>query len=62
VPGLDGCFSSGETIDEAKENVKDAIAIDLEDLKEDRKPFPQPNIVDAELIEYKLSKAGNIFP
>ena len=50
VPDLDGCFSSGDTIDEAKENVKDAIALYLEDLKEDGKPIPQPNILDAELI------------
>ncbi len=50
VPDLDGCFSSGDTIDEAKENVKDAIALYLEDLKEEGKPFPQPNILDAELV------------
>jgi len=45
VPDLDGCFSSGDTIDEAKENVKDAIALYLEDLKEDGKPIPQSNIL-----------------
>lgn len=50
VPDLDGCFSSGNTIDEAKENVKDAIALNLEDLKEEGKPIPEPNILDAELV------------
>jgi predicted RNase H-like HicB family nuclease len=34
VPDLDGCFSSGDTMDEAKENVKDAISLYLQDLKE----------------------------
>ena len=50
LPDLDGCFSSGDTIDEAKQNVKDAITLYLEDLKEDGKPIPQPNILDAELV------------
>ena len=50
VPDLDGCFSSGDTIDEAKENVKDAIALYREDLKEEGKPIPQPSLLKAELV------------
>ena len=50
VPDLDGCYSSGDTIDEAKENVKDAIALYLEDLKDEGKPAPQPSLFKAELI------------
>ena len=50
VPDLEGCFSSGDTIAEAKENVKDAIALYLEDLKEEGKPIPEPNILEAELV------------
>lgn len=50
VPDLDGCYSSGDTIDEAKENVKDAIALYLEDLKEEGKPAPLPSLFKAELI------------
>jgi predicted RNase H-like HicB family nuclease len=50
VPDLDGCYSSGDTIDEAKENVKDAIALYLEDLKDEGKPAPQPTLFKAELI------------
>ena len=49
VPELDGCFSSGDTTNEAKENVKDAIALYLEDFKEEGRPIPQPSIFDAEL-------------
>jgi len=50
VPDLDGCFSCGDTIDEAKENIKDAIALYLEDLKEDGKSIPEPTILKAELV------------
>ena len=50
VPDLDGCYSSGDTIDEAKENVKDAISLYLEDLKDEGKPAPQPSLFKAELI------------
>jgi predicted RNase H-like HicB family nuclease len=50
VPDLDGCYSCGDTIDEAKENVKDAIALYLEDLREEGKPIPQPSLLKAELV------------
>ena len=50
VPDLDGCYSSGDNIDEAKENVKDAISLYLEDLKDEGKPAPQPSLFRAELI------------
>lgn len=32
VPSLPGCFSQGETIDEALENIKEAIALHIEDM------------------------------
>ncbi len=50
VPDLDGCFSCGDTIEEAKENIKDAITLYLEDLKEDGKAIPQPTLLRAELV------------
>ena len=34
-PGLPGCFSKGETADEALENIKEAIQACLESLAED---------------------------
>ena len=34
-PGLPGCFSHGETVDEALENIKEAIQACLESLAED---------------------------
>ena len=34
-PELEGCFSFGDTIDEAKKNIRDAIMLYLEDLPEE---------------------------
>lgn len=50
VPDLEGCYSSGNSIEDAKKNVKEAIALYLEDLFEEGKPIPTPNHLKAELI------------
>ena len=42
VAELPGCGTSGETIDEIDENIKDAIETYLEALKALGKPLPQP--------------------
>ncbi len=34
VPSLPGCFSQGETREEALENIKEAIALYIQDLQE----------------------------
>ena len=41
VPALPGCASQGETVDEALENVEDAIKLYLEVLQEDGAPIPK---------------------
>jgi predicted RNase H-like HicB family nuclease len=50
VPDLEGCYSCGDTIEEARENVKEAISLFLEDIREEGKPFPAPSHLKAELI------------
>ncbi|MEC7120381.1 MAG: type II toxin-antitoxin system HicB family antitoxin [Pseudomonadota bacterium] len=40
VPDIAGCFSAGDTLEEALENVKEAIAGHLEILAEDGEPIP----------------------
>ena len=40
-PALQGCYSQGETYEEVLENIKDAIKLHLEDIKE-----------SGEIIEY----------
>ena len=46
VPDLPGCFSAGETFDEAIENVKEAIAFHLESLVDDDEPIPLASSID----------------
>jgi len=41
VPALPGCISEGETREEALNNIKEAIELYIEALKEDGKPIPQ---------------------
>lgn len=51
VPDLDGCYSCGNSVEEAKNNVKEAIALYLEDLKAEGKPIPAPSHLKAELVK-----------
>ncbi|MHB1646974.1 MAG: type II toxin-antitoxin system HicB family antitoxin [bacterium] len=43
-PTLPGCHTYGDTYDEAIENVKDAINLYLESLKEHKEPIPIEDI------------------
>ena len=42
VPDLPGCFSAGDTLEEAIANVREAIALHLLALVEEGKQIPQP--------------------
>ena len=44
VPDLPGCFSTGDTIEEAGRNILEAIRIHLEGMRQDSKPIPGPTI------------------
>jgi antitoxin HicB len=39
-PALPGCYSQGETIGEALENIKEAILLCLEDMQAQNQPIP----------------------
>jgi predicted RNase H-like HicB family nuclease len=41
VPALPGCASQGETVEEALENVREAIKLYLSVLEEDGSPIPK---------------------
>jgi len=41
VAALPGCYSQGETVEEALENVKEAIALYLEALREEGRDIPK---------------------
>jgi predicted RNase H-like HicB family nuclease len=50
VPDLPGCFSKGNTLNEAKANIKEAIKFHLQVMKEEGMPIPAPSH-EAQVIE-----------
>lgn len=42
VPALPGCYSQGDTVEEALSNARDAIALTIEDLRANSEPIPDP--------------------
>ena len=42
VPDLPVCFTVGDTVEETKANIKEAVEIYLDELKEEGKTLPQP--------------------
>ncbi len=54
VPALPGCFTQGETIDEAIEMAKEAISLYVESLEDDGEPVPD----DSKSLEYSLTLAS----
>lgn len=49
-PGLQGCYSQGETVGEALVNIREAIALCLEDLKARGEKIPDPTKVLIESV------------
>ena len=56
VPDLPGCFSAGDTLDEALTNAREAILLHLEGMLDDGKPFPAPTSIDQ--LQKKRSYRG----
>ena len=50
-PGLQGCYSQGETYEEAVANIKDAIRLHVEDRLADGEEIPQPASVSLSTVE-----------
>lgn len=50
-PELQGCFTQGDTYEEAVENIKDAIRLHIEDRIEDNEEVPQPESVSLTSLE-----------
>ena len=44
-PSLPGCYSQGETIEDALANIREAIELCLEDMREHGEPIPDPSNV-----------------
>ncbi len=47
VPDVPGCFSAGETMSEALDNVREALALHFEGFVADGDPLPTPQELDA---------------
>ena len=50
VPDLPGCVSVGDTLEEVKAEIREAIEFHLEGMREDGLPIPQPS-GSAEYVE-----------
>jgi predicted RNase H-like HicB family nuclease len=46
LPDLPGCVTTGDTVEELKRNMQEAIELHLEGLREDGLPIPEPSEVD----------------
>ncbi|MDD5717038.1 MAG: type II toxin-antitoxin system HicB family antitoxin [Sulfuricurvum sp.] len=54
VPDLEGCFSAGDTLDEAIDNAKEAITLYIDGLLDDNEKVPAPSPISkySSLAEY----------
>jgi predicted RNase H-like HicB family nuclease len=43
VPDLPGCTTSGDSADEVRRNIKDAVMTYIDSLREHNEPVPSPN-------------------
>jgi predicted RNase H-like HicB family nuclease len=53
-PQLQGCYSQGETYEEALDNIRDAIELHLEDRKKCREKLPQTKMVSLTTLEVEI--------
>ncbi len=50
-PGLQGCYSQGDTYEEAVANIKDAIRLHIEDRLAEGQEIPEPASVSLSTVE-----------
>jgi predicted RNase H-like HicB family nuclease len=50
-PSLQGCYSQGDTYEEAVENIKDAIRLHIEDRVADGEEISEPKSVSLSTVE-----------
>jgi predicted RNase H-like HicB family nuclease len=49
-PELQGCYSQGETYEEVMENIKDAISLNLEELRAEKQEIPAQNPISLSMV------------
>ena len=52
-PELQGCYSQGDTYEEALENIKDAIKLHIEDRLENGEEIPAPESISFTTVEIR---------
>lgn len=50
-PDFPGCVSAGATLEEAKDNAKEALTLHIAGMKEDLEVIPQPSSLDTIMID-----------
>ena len=50
VPDLPGCITTGKTLDETKQNIREAVELHLEAMREVGDPIPEPT-ADVDFVE-----------
>jgi len=58
VPSLPGCISEGDTYDETLRNIREAMALYLESLRDDGMPIPEENHLIVEIEASYEQAAG----
>ncbi len=43
VPDLPGCITTGRTVEEIERNIREAIELHLQGLRQDGEPIPEPH-------------------
>jgi predicted RNase H-like HicB family nuclease len=46
LPDLPGCIATGETLDEVKQRMREAVELHLRGMREDGQPIPEPSLVE----------------
>jgi len=57
-PELQGCYTQGDTYEEALENIRDAIRLHIEDREQSGEGIPQPESVSLTSLEVAV-RQGN---
>ena len=50
LPAIEGCFTFGESVEEALRNAEEAIVLNLEDMAARGEALPRPDAVRAEVV------------
>lgn len=45
-PDLPGCIATGDTLDETKQRMREALELHLRGMREDGLPIPEPSLVE----------------